>query len=132
MRRLVGFAAGIETADSPLVIKANVRPGAVVDFVRLALEVDPAASIQAHAGSGIVIVRFAEFPSAAVSRQLVGRLQPAAVAGGGRAIVLSSAHSGELTRQAVWGGATPADEWMRKVKDAFDPENLLNPGRFVY
>jgi FAD/FMN-containing dehydrogenase len=59
-------------------------------------------------------------------------LQPAAAASGGRLVVLSSTHTGELTRQAVWGGVTAADTWMRKVKTQFDPENLLNPGRFVY
>ena len=39
---------------------------------------------------------------------------------------------GGLTRQAIWGGATPDVEWMAKVKRQFDPKNLLNPGRFVY
>jgi FAD/FMN-containing dehydrogenase len=115
-----------------MVIKASLRPSAVVDFVRLVLEIDPAASVQAHAGSGVVVVRFADFPAAAVSRVLIGRLQPAAVAAAGRLVVLSSTHTSELTRQAVWGGTTAADTWMRKVKGEFDPENLLNPGRFVY
>ena len=115
-----------------MVVKASLRPSAVVDFVRLALEIDPAASVQAHAGSGVVVARFADFPAAAVSRALIGRLQPAAVAGGGRLVVLSSTHASELTRQAVWGGATAADTWMRNVKSQFDPQNLLNPGRFVY
>jgi glycolate oxidase FAD binding subunit len=128
-RRLIDFSAG---GDRPLVVKANLRPSAVVEFVRVALDVDPAASIQAHAGSGIVFVRFADFPATAISRSLIGRLQPAAVAGGGRATVLSLSYSSDLTRQAVWGGATPADAWMRKVKQQFDPDNLLNPGRFVY
>ncbi len=79
-----------------------------------------------------MIVRFADFPTAAISRSLIGRLQPAAVAAAGRVVVLSASNAAELTRQAVWGGATPAYEWMRKVKAEFDPDNLLNPGRFVY
>ena len=68
--RLTEFVAGGEspTAVSPMVVKASLRPSAVVDFVRLAVEIDPAASVQAHAGSGIVVVRFAEFPVAAISR----------------------------------------------------------------
>jgi glycolate oxidase FAD binding subunit len=132
-QRLIDFASSDAGAvASPLVVKASLRPSAVVDFVRLVLEIDPAAAIESHAGTGIVIARFADFPIASVSRMLIGRLQPAAVAAGGRLIVLASSHAGELTRQAVWGGATDADLWMRKLKSQFDPENLLNPGRFVY
>ncbi|HEY1785589.1 MAG TPA: FAD-linked oxidase C-terminal domain-containing protein, partial [Pirellulales bacterium] len=132
--RLTEFSAGTHSAftPSPLVVKASLRPSAVVDFVRLVLEIDPAASVQAHAGSGVVVVRFADFPATSVSRVLIGRLQPTAVAAGGRLVVLSSTHASELTRQAMWGGTTAADAWMRRVKLQFDPENLLNPGRFVY
>ncbi len=117
---------------APLVIKASVRASATVDLVRLIHQIDPQASVQAHAGSGIVIARFAEFPPAEVSRSLIGRLQPAAVAGGGGVVVLSSVYAADLTRQAVWGGARDATEWMVKVKHQFDPQGLLNPGRFLY
>jgi FAD/FMN-containing dehydrogenase len=119
-------------AAAPLVIKASVRPSASVDFVRLVHKLDPQASIQAHAGTGIVIARFAEFSPADVSRLLIGQLQPAAVAGGGHVVVLSSAYAADLTRQAVWGGAGASTEWMVKVRHEFDPQGLLNPGRFVY
>jgi glycolate oxidase FAD binding subunit len=119
-------------AEAPLVIKASLLPSRTVDFVRLIQQIDPLSSIQAHAGTGVVIARFAQFPPAGVSASLIGRLHPAAVAAGGQAVVLSSAFSADLTRQAVWGGARAATEWMLKVKQQFDPENLLNPGRFIY
>ena len=117
--------------ESPLTIKASVRPGQVTAFVRLVLEIDPNASIQAHAGNGIVIARFANFQPASVSRDLIGRLQPAAKRSGGHVVVLTS-NVGDLTRQAVWGGADEAVAWMSKVKRQFDPHNILNPGRFIY
>jgi FAD/FMN-containing dehydrogenase len=116
---------------SPLVLKASVLPSRVIDFVAQVQAIDPQASIQAHAGSGIVIARFARFEPADVSRVLVGRLQPAAVLGGGHALVLSSTLDG-LTRQAVWGGASGDWRWMEKVKAQFDPKGLLNPGRFIF
>ena len=127
--RLTQFAAGTDSAlnPSPMVIKATLRPSAVVDFVRLVLEIDPAASVQAHAGTGVVIVRFADFPAAAISRALIGRLQPAAAAAAGRLVVLSSTHASELTRQAVWGGAMAADTWMRKVKQAVRSRKSAQP-----
>lgn len=117
--------------DAPLVIKASVLPSRTVEFVRLVLQLDPQASIQAHAGNGIVIARFSQFDSADVSRGLIGRLQPAARLAGGNVVVLSNTLAG-LTRQAVWGNATAATHWMGKVKGQFDPKGLLNPGRFVY
>ncbi len=47
---------------APLVVKATVRPSATVELVRLVRRLDPGSSVQAHAGTGIVIARFADFP----------------------------------------------------------------------
>ncbi len=127
--RLREFPAG---AEAPLVIKASLRPSGICEFIKLVRHIDPAASIQAHAGNGIVIVRFADFSSAAVSRSLIGRIQPAAAAAGGHVVVLSSSGLGDMTRQALWGGVEAATEWMTKVKQQFDPHDILNPGRFIY
>jgi FAD/FMN-containing dehydrogenase len=118
--------------QSPLVLKATLRPSAVCSFIALARQIDPKASIQSHAGTGVVIARFAEFGAGEVSRQLIGRLQPAARQGGGECIVLSCNGLGELTRQAQWGGVEAATTWMTKVKRQFDPKDVLNPGRFVF
>ncbi len=117
--------------DAPLVLKANMLPSRVVAYVHSLVEIDPQVSIQAHAGNGIVIARFAAFEAGDVSRVLIGRLQPAAVLAGGHAVILSSTLSG-LTRQAVWGGADADVAWMQRVKHQFDPKGLLSPGRFVY
>jgi glycolate oxidase FAD binding subunit len=116
---------------SPLVVKANVLPSRTLRFMEVVRELDPQASVQAHAGNGIVIARFAQFEAADVSRKLIGRLQPAASLCGGSAVVLSSTLDG-MTRQAVWGNVEPATYWMGEIKRRFDPKHLLNPGRFVY
>jgi glycolate oxidase FAD binding subunit len=118
-------------AGAALVLKASVLPSRTLRFMELVRELDPQASLAAHAGNGIVIARFANFDAADVSRKLIGRWQPAAQLAGGGAVVLSSTLEG-LTRQAVWGNVTAGTEWMSKVKRQFDPKNLLNPGRFVY
>ena len=127
-QRLTDFPAA---GGAPLVVKASIRPSAVCGFVREILQIDSQASIQCHAGNGSVIARFANFSAGDVSRQLVGKLHPVARAAGGHLVVLSSDGLGELTRQAVWGGVTAATAWMQRVKAAFDPANVLNPGRFV-
>jgi len=120
------FPAG----EAPLVLKATLRPSATSRFVKLVLELDRQASIQAHAGTGVVLVRFAEVPQ--VSRILIGKLQPFARAEGGHVVVLSSPGGG-LTRQAVWGGTEPAIEWMTRVKQQFDPRACsIRAASFIY
>jgi glycolate dehydrogenase FAD-binding subunit len=117
---------------SPLVVKVSVRASAVCDMMERLVRLDPQCSLQAHAGNGIVVARFAEFSPADASRVLVSELQPAAAAAGGHAIVWSSACPQELTRQAVWGPAGADGAVMRAVKAQFDPQGILNPHRFVY
>ncbi|REK10837.1 MAG: FAD-binding oxidoreductase [Planctomycetota bacterium] len=114
-----------------LVLKASVLPSQTLPYVKLVREIDPAATVQAHAGNGVVIARFEKFEATGVSRDLIGRLHPAATAASGSAVVLSNSLEG-LTHPAVWGNATAAHRWMSKVKQQFDPRNLLNPGRFVH
>jgi hypothetical protein len=116
---------------SPLLLKANVRPSGVVPFIQAAREVDPSCSILSYAGNGVVFVKFSVFPAAGLSRALIGKLQPAAATLGGHVVVLSNPSGADATLQSIWGPADPALELMRSVKAKFDPQGILNPGRFV-
>jgi glycolate oxidase FAD binding subunit len=127
--RLTQFTA---ESGSPLVLKASVRPSGVTRFIRTLLEVDANASIQAHAGNGIVVARLSRFSAADVSRQLIGTLQPAAASLGGHVVVLSADPSLDLTRQARWGSPGASVDLMQAIKRQFDPSDVLNRGRFVY
>jgi glycolate oxidase FAD binding subunit len=128
-RRLAEFPA---FAEAPLVLKASLAPSGVARFVGTLREVDARCSFQAHAGNGIVIVRFSEFPAGGLSRMLVGKLQPLAAAARGHVQVLSNPSQAEMTHQSVWGGLDAPFELMTAVKREFDPHDILNPGRFVY
>lgn len=127
--RLSGFAAD---RAAEIVVKLNVRPSRVCDMMRNLGELDHRCSLQAHAGSGIVLARFGALAPAEVARELVRRIQPAAVAAGGHAVVWSYSGSEDLTRQVVWGPPRADSAQMRAVRQQFDPRELLNPGRFVY
>ncbi len=127
--RCVEFPAA---GDAPLVLRASLAPSAVTRFFEAARKLDPAASLLAHAASGVAIVRFAEFPEQGLSRALVGNLVPIARAGEGHVVVLSNPGGSEMTRPAVWGGLDTPTAVMTAVKRQFDPYHLLNPGRFVY
>jgi glycolate oxidase FAD binding subunit len=127
-RRLNEFSA----SEAPLVIKASIAPSGVTGFIETVRAVDAQCSIQAHAGSGIVIARFSQFPAEGLSRTIVGKLHPAAVAAQGSLIVLANASGSEMTAQSAWGAGDQPHELMTAVKRRFDPKNLLNPGRFLF
>jgi glycolate oxidase FAD binding subunit len=126
-RSLVEFPA----TDAPLALKATVQPSGVPRFWQGVLAIDPEASVQAHAGSGIVYVQFSAFPASGLSRTLVGKLQPLAAQCGGHVVVLKNPGGQEMTHQSVWGSLGAQLSVMQQVKQQFDPRGLLNPGRFV-
>ena len=128
-RRLIEFPAA---GESPLVVKASVVPSGTTAFVEAARRVDPQASIQAHAGNGVVIVRFAKFPALGLSRALIGDLLPAGTAHQGQVIVLSNPSGAEMTHVSVWGTVEGSRDVMAAVKRKFDPQDILNRGRFVF
>ena len=121
-----------QSTESPLVIKANVVPSGTSIFISAVLDIDPKCSIQAHAGNGIVIARFSEFPSDGLSRTLVSNLQSVAAAHHGNVTILSNSAGTEMTHRSVWGRSGSPQFLMNAVKQQFDPHNILNPGRFVY
>ena len=127
-QRLIDFAQ----AGSPaLTLKASVAPRGVTAMVAAAREVDPACSIQSHAGTGVVIMKLETLPAQGLSRALVGKLQPVAAAHHGHVLVLSNPSGSEATHQSTWGATNAPLNVMRQVKQQFDPKNILNPGRFV-
>ncbi len=118
--------------ESPLVLKANVRPSGVLDLVDTILADAPDASVQAHAVNGVLRVRLPEFPPAGLGSTLIRRWQPAAIKAGGNLVVLANPAGQEMTSQAVWGTPSGPLDVMHRIKQQFDPNELLNPGRFVY
>jgi glycolate oxidase FAD binding subunit len=116
---------------APVVLKISVPPSALLVTINDLRAHDPACTIQAHAASGVLVARFAKFSAADVSSVLVGKLRPAAIQRGGSLVVVSSTLEG-ITPHILWGGRTDATVLMERVKQQFDPHNILNPGRFVY
>lgn len=125
-----GISAGEEHVP-PLVVKAAVPSSQVTHMARLIGQTDPESLVQCHAGNGVAIARFGAFDAADLTRVLVGRLQSAALKEGGSLTVLRSTVEG-LTRQIVWGSRQASFGLMQSVKDQFDPQDVLNPGRFIF
>jgi len=127
-RELADFAGG----ESPLTIRASLRPSGVTAFIAAARQLDAECSIQSHAADGVVNVRFSEYPPDGLSRSLIGVLQPLAASYDGSATVVRNPAGSEMTLQSVWAGGSSARNVMQLIKAEFDPQNLLNPGRFVF
>lgn len=119
-------------ATSPLVVQASVRPSHTTRIVSELQRLDPEVSVQCHAGNGMVLGRFSQFPVAGVSRAIVGQLQSAAAAGAGSVVIVSNPGGQEATVRSVWGVGGVAYDVMTNVKKQFDPANVLNTGRFVF
>lgn len=128
-RSLAEFPAN---RDAAAVIRANVLPGAVTTFAQEVLQVDPQASIQAHAGNGILIVRFGGLAASDIAATIIKRLRPAADAMRGSVVVVHAAQGVEFTRQLIWGPARADFPQQVAVKRQFDPRGVLNPGRFIF
>ena len=123
--------AGAGDDNSPFVVQIAVPASAVTSMIARLTAIDANCVIQAHAASGIIVARFAKFTHAELSAALVGKLRPAAVQLGGSLVVVRSKLEG-LTSHLVWGGRTDAVVLLERIKQKFDPKNILNPGRYVF
>ena len=51
---------------------------------------------------------------------------------GGNMVLLSHADTEQLTARDVWGPPGDAAPVIRAIKDRFDPQGILNPGRLDF
>jgi FAD/FMN-containing dehydrogenase len=116
--------------DSPFVVKISVPSSAITSLIAKLVAFDADCTVQAHAASGIITARFSKFTQADLSRVIVAELRPAAIKLGGSLVIVRSKLEG-LTPHLIWGNRTEATMLLERVKQKFDPKNILNPGRFV-
>jgi glycolate oxidase FAD binding subunit len=117
------------TAEEPLTFKANLRPSRVVEFLEGASRVG--ARVQAHAGNGIVWGHLPDgVTSATAARTLLEPLLAQARGGGGNLLVVDCDPAWK-TELPVFGAPEAGVPLMARLKQKFDPDHLLNPGRFL-
>jgi glycolate oxidase FAD binding subunit len=86
-------------------------------------------SIRAHVGHGHALLRW-HAPDTSTAVRLAGALRRGAEARGGN-LVLWRTPMNVRAELDVWGDVGEGLPLMRRVKAQFDPNNVLNPGRFV-
>ena len=120
-------------AVNTLIVKASVLPTDVASRLQslehTAQQTGLSISWRAHAGHGLVFARLTGDEAALATA--VDQLRSAAAAGQGSLVVID-APPALASKVDVWG-SLPAQtlEVMRRLKVRFDPNYILNPGRFV-
>lgn len=117
------------SADDPLTFQANVVPSRCMAFAEQATE--RGVAVQVHAASGIVIGQCAESTATVAQAQsLLAEFRQSVRGSRGNVTVL---HCDPEWRAALpmWGDPEPGWQLMVQLKRKFDPDGLLNPGRFV-
>lgn len=88
-----------------------------------------APSVRGSAGTGALYAGLPSDTAPAAVAAFVGELRDGLSACGGTAVV-QRAPTAVRAAADVWGHV-PGLELMRRIKDQFDPDRRLNPGRFV-
>ncbi len=124
------WKAASNNGDGELLVQFHVFPSAVCELVQRLRASQPRASIQAHAGNGVVLARL-DIAAEQAAAMVEQNLRPMSASLGGRAIVLKQPRGSDLSRQAIFGPAPPGWQVMQAIKRQFDPKGILNRGRFL-
>lgn len=115
------FAACEElVSEGDVVVKATMLPAAIAELSSNVVQLGGSAITQA---TGIMYARFSE---ATAFNALIKLRAAVNAAGDGSVSILQS----EEQHIAPWGD-TPASPLEREIKRRFDPNHVLNPGRFL-
>jgi len=97
------------------------------NLMKFAAEAEIDVAIVAQA-TGLMMIRLSSSAESAIS--FVDRLREQVEGAGGRVVALQIP---EMLRERldVWGALPSSVELMREIKHRFDPNLILNPGRFV-
>jgi len=112
--------------DHDALVRLTVPLGSVAAAVAALSALDGGLSYLAHAGAGTIWIR-AELIRAV---EVFSALTHLAASHRGHA-VLAAAPTALKRDLDVWGPPPPALAIMKEIKQRFDPQGVLNPGRFV-
>ena len=109
--------------------RGTFKPVAAFDFTEKAAGRSAAIATQLHVATGTVLSAW-DVNDAESFGQLAGEVRADARKGGARLVIDRCPHEFKIGID-VWDGAGQELEISRKMKEQFDPDGTLNPGRFV-
>ncbi len=115
--------------DRDTAVKLTFALSGLADVLAAARGGPAAVHVRGSAGAGVVYAAIAAGTDPATVAETVARLRAACARHGGSTVVLDAPAA---VKDAVdtWG-PVPALDLMRRVKERFDPDRRLAPGRFV-
>jgi glycolate oxidase FAD binding subunit len=125
-----GFWRGYRETETSTKIESGLRlialpsdlPAVIIDIGR----VMPEANWRAHAANGVVRIH----AQATIEPGRIAELRNLAQSRGGQLVILRA--PSEVKNQLdVWGEVGQTAGLMRALKEKFDPQKQINPGRFV-
>jgi glycolate oxidase FAD binding subunit len=119
-----------QTSTAEIVFKANLTPSGVAPFCELAEQTIPKVAILAHAGNGVVWGSFDARGDLEPAKSALTSLRRFAGQHHGNLVVPRCPADGKSSL-TIWGEPEPSFVVMQKLKAALDPNDTLNPGRFV-
>lgn len=135
--RLWGDTAAVDTQERPrgfpresesqALLKLTCAISAVPEIAQAA--VDLGLHVRGSAGTGVLFAALPDGTPPETVASALERLRERTTAAGGAAVLLDAPP--EISTAVDAWGPVPGIELMRRVKERFDPENLLSPGRFV-
>lgn len=128
-----GFETVANTEEGDVLARLIALPTDLPNLLHIASQHEgdggKAATIWAHAGHGHALLRLHQ-PTSEASVALLSSLRSQAEAKGGN-LAIWRAPAEVRTQLDVWGDPGGSLSLMRRVKAQFDPNGILNPGRFV-
>ena len=115
--------------DRQVAMKLTFALSGLVDVLASVEAAGVPVDLRGSAGAGVVYASMPADTEAGAVREAVDRMRSACSRHGGSLVVLD-APAGTKQDLDVWG-PVPALDLMRRVKDQFDPDHRLAPGRFV-
>jgi glycolate dehydrogenase FAD-binding subunit len=114
--------------DRSIAVRASVRMSAAASLFEEALSIEPSCIAAADLGVGVVRLAFDANGEEGV--QTINRVRAIAERLGG-SLFIEKAPIAIKRGLDVWGVVGPAGKLMIGLKEKFDPDSILNPGRFV-
>jgi len=116
-------------ATDGALVRVALPVGAAAAFAETAARLEGVAALVADAASGVVRVHLLGDDDAVIG-DAEALLVAARVVGGGGRIERCAEHLG--SRLSTWPSRPNGDFLMRRIKDAFDPAGVLEPGRAAF